>query len=90
MHETVNFQAFEPKIDLHGFKVEEGLEHLERFLDQAMLKDEGEVSVIHGHGGGLLKNAVRNYLKTSPYVENYRAGYPWEGGDGVTIVTIRK
>lgn len=80
---------FEPRIDLHGSRVEEGLELLDRFLDRAMLYDEREVSVIHGHGSGLLKNAVRAYLKKSPYVARFRLGDPWEGGDAVTVVTIK-
>jgi len=81
--------SFEPRIDLHGERVEEALERLERFLDRAMLSDERDLSVIHGHGSGLLKAAVRVYLKGSPYVSDYRPGDPWEGGDAVTIVSLR-
>lgn len=81
---------FEPKIDLHGHRVEEGLALLDRFLDRAMLSDESEVSIVHGHGSGRLKHAVRAYLKKSPYVAAFHPGNPWEGGDAVTIVTIKK
>ena len=84
----MQFGDFEAKIDLHGERVEEGLERLERFLDQAILSIENEVTVIHGHGSGRLKHAVRHYLRRSPYVSKYRPGDPWEGGDGVTIVTL--
>jgi len=83
------FGDFEAKIDLHGERVEEGLERLERFLDQAMLSIENEVTIIHGHGSGRLKQAVRHYLKHSPYVGQSRPGEPWEGGDGVTIVRLK-
>lgn len=85
----MNFEGFEATIDLHGERIEEGIERLERFLDQAMLSSENEVKVIHGHGGGRLKSAIRAYLNRSPYVAASHPGEPWEGGDGVTIVTLK-
>lgn len=83
------FAGFESTIDLHGLPVEDGIEQLERFLDQALLHGESEVKVIHGHGSGRLKNAVRSYLKNSPYAASFHPGQPWEGSDGVTIVILK-
>ncbi len=79
---------FIPKIDLHGHTVEDALELLDRFLDQAVLSAEMEVTVIHGHGSGKLKNAVRHHLITSPYVAAHHAGGLWDGGDAVTVVIL--
>ncbi len=76
------------KLDLHAQRVEEALEQVERFLDQATVLGEYQVIVIHGHGTGKLKIAVRDYLANSPYVDSFHAGNPWEGGDGVTVVTL--
>ncbi|HXK66207.1 MAG TPA: Smr/MutS family protein, partial [Spirochaetota bacterium] len=45
--------------------------------------------VIHGHGTGSLKKAVRDYVKHSFYAKNFRPGEPEEGGDGVTIIQLR-
>lgn len=84
------FNGFEATIDLHGLLVEEGIEKLDRFLDQALLVGESEVKVIHGHGSGRLKNAVRAYLKRSPYADAAHPGEPWEGGEAVTIVTLKR
>jgi len=78
------------KLDLHAEHVEEALDRVSRFLDEAALRNEPEVLIIHGHGKGLLKKAVRDYLLTSPYVSGFRAGYPAEGGDGATLVTLRE
>jgi DNA mismatch repair protein MutS2 len=45
--------------------------------------------IIHGHGTGRLKASLREYLKTSAYVEEFRAGGRSEGGDGVTVAKLR-
>jgi len=87
---TDYFNGFEAVIDLHGLRIEEGIEQLERFLDQALLHGESEVKVIHGHGSGRLKSAVRAYLKKSPYAAASHTGEPWEGGEAVTIVTLKR
>ena len=69
-------------------RVDEALDILEKRLDMASLKNIREITVIHGHGTGALKSAVRAYLGDSPYVAKYRAGEQNEGGDGISIVDI--
>ena len=76
------------KLDLRGFTVEDALDELEAYLDKASLVNLTPVQIIHGHGTGALKSAVRDFLSTSPYVAKYRAGENAEGGDGVSIVDI--
>lgn len=78
----------ESEIDLHGERVEEALERLERFLDGAILTDIREVRIIHGQGTGKLKKAIRAYLASSPYVVQFRPGDLLEGGDRVTFATL--
>ena len=75
-------------LDLRGQKVEEALDNLENYLDKASLANLACVTIIHGHGTGALKSAVRDFLNTSPYVAKYRAGEDSEGGDGVSVVDI--
>jgi DNA mismatch repair protein MutS2 len=45
--------------------------------------------VIHGHGTGALRNAVRQHLKAHRAIETFRAGEQNEGGDGVTVAFLR-
>lgn len=75
-------------LDLRGYRVEEALDELEAYLDKASLVNLTPVTVIHGHGTGALKQCVRDFLSSSPYVCKYRAGEHSEGGDGVSIVDI--
>lgn len=92
----VNLEKFElrraevsNRLDLRGKTVEDSLDALELFLDQASLAGFAEVSVIHGHGTGALKSAVRDFLKTSPYVKTFRPGSDGEGGDGISVIDLR-
>ena len=77
------------KLDLRGQRVEEALDELEGYLDKASLVNLSPVYIIHGHGTGALKSAVRNFIATSPYVAKYRVGEDTEGGDGVSVVDIK-
>ena len=75
-------------LDLRGYRVEEALDELEQYLDKASLANLTPVYIIHGHGTGALKSAIRNFISTSPYVAKYRVGEDAEGGDGVSVVDI--
>ena len=75
-------------LDLRGYKVEDALDSLEFYLDKASLANLACVTIIHGHGTGALKSAVRDFLSTSPYVAKFRPGEDSEGGDGVSVVDI--
>jgi len=74
---------------LIGSRVEEGLEQLDRFLDEASVAGLGEVRIVHGHGTGRLRKAVRRFLTEHVHVRRHRPGRPQEGGDGATVATLR-
>ncbi len=76
-------------LDLRGQRVEEALDELESYLDKASLANLSPVYIIHGHGTGALKSAVRDFISTSPYVAKFRAGEDSEGGDGVSVIDIK-
>ena len=86
---TLKKYTVSARLDLRGFRVEDALDSLELYLDEVSLASLNEVIVIHGHGTGALKQAVREYLSISPYVKSYRPGNDSEGGDGVCVVYIK-
>ena len=75
--------------DLHGMRVEEALTATEALLDQAMVNHLLSVRIIHGHGSGALREAVRKLLNTHPQVARYRFGQPYEGGLACTVVELK-
>ncbi len=76
------------KLDLHGKRVEEALELLERYLDRAVAAGYHFVYVVHGRGTGALKSAIHMMLSKDPRVASFRPASPDEGGDGITIVYL--
>jgi DNA mismatch repair protein MutS2 len=75
-------------LDVRGARVEEALELLDRYLNDAAMASAGRVTVVHGHGSGALRDAVRATLSGHPLVRQWRPGDRGEGGDGATIVEL--
>ena len=76
-------------INLLGMRVEEAIGELEPFLNHAALDRIAELRIVHGKGTGALMKGVRSYLDGHPLVAAIRTGERFEGGDGVTVVTMR-
>ncbi len=78
----------ENTLDLRGERVEEALLQLDGFLDRLLGEGEPAGFVLHGHGTGALKDAVRAHLAQSAYVERARAADADDGGDAFTVFWI--
>ncbi len=77
------------KIDIRGQTAEEAIREVDRALNRAVLDGVSEIYIIHGVGKGVLKAEVRRFLERHPLVDSYRSGTAEEGGDGVTVVTLK-
>lgn len=77
------------RLNLVGLRVDDALGRIEPFLNHASLAGIGELTIIHGIGTGALMKGVRDFLANHPLVRELRAGEQIEGGNGVTIVTLR-
>ena len=79
-------RAVASSLDVRGARVEEALEMLDQYVDQASVAGVSKVTVIHGHGSGALRDALRAQLSGHALVKSWRPGERGEGGDGATIV----
>lgn len=78
-----------PEIALLGQTVEEALQNLDKYLDDAVLAGITSVRIVHGKGTGALRAAVAQMLKRDPRVRTYRLGAYGEGDSGVTLAELK-
>jgi len=81
--------SVKPELDLRGERVEPALSQLDQYLDQALLANYREVTIIHGHGTGAMRSAVQEALDKHSRVKNYKAAPANQGGNGATIVSFK-
>jgi DNA mismatch repair protein MutS2 len=82
-------RTLDTTVDVRGHRVDEAIHQVDRFLDESLLVGRDAIFVIHGHGTGALRAAVRTHLQAHRAVDKYRAGEQSEGGDGVTVAFLR-
>ena len=93
VHVTVtsaNTDEMRMEINLIGRTVDEATEELEKYLDHAFLAGLPRVRIIHGHGAGILRRGVREFLKGHPHVATIAEAPQNEGGQGATLVELRQ
>ncbi len=85
----VSFAPFPMELNLIGLHVDEALDELSHYIDQAVYHNVKNVRIIHGMGTGALRNAVWSDLKKHPQVKHLSAGGPSDGGLGATLVELK-
>lgn len=69
-----------PNIDLRGMTLDEALNELDKYIDDALLSGLSEFTIIHGMGTYVLKNGIREYLRKHSHVKKYEDDLPSLGG----------
>jgi DNA mismatch repair protein MutS2 len=77
------------ELNVIGARVEEAIDRLEKFLDQAVVGEVRELRVVHGHGTGQLRRGIAAFLKQHPLVERFETAPERQGGGGATIVVLK-
>jgi DNA mismatch repair protein MutS2 len=85
----VPLKAQDTTLDLRGQRVEAALLEVDSFLDELLRRQELGGYVLHGHGTGAMKTAVRQHLHGHPCVAQSRPAERDEGGDAFTVVWLR-
>jgi DNA mismatch repair protein MutS2 len=75
-------------LDLRGKRAHEVEALLDTYLNDASLANLAEARIVHGFGGGTVRDIVRGFLPGHPLVRSFRSGRREEGGDGVTVVSL--
>jgi DNA mismatch repair protein MutS2 len=77
---------FKPAIDVRGERVDEAIDHINHFIDEALMVGAGEVKILHGKGTGALKEEIRKILRTIGGIRSIEDEHVEHGGAGVTVV----
>jgi DNA mismatch repair protein MutS2 len=75
--------------DVRGLRVDDAIGMVDAFLDRILGAENTSGFVLHGHGTGALKQAIRDHLRQSPYIRRSRAADPEDGGDAFTVFWLR-
>ena len=84
----MSYPTISHELHLRRLTVDEALERLKHYLQDAHVASIPRVRVIHGKGTGTLREAVWEFLSAHPLVKAYYMAAPFEGDGGVTIVEL--
>ncbi len=80
--------SFSPELDVRGERLNDAVEKVTRYIDDAVMLGMSNVRIIHGKGTGVLRDELQKLIRTIPGVANVRDEHIQFGGTGVTIVTF--
>jgi DNA mismatch repair protein MutS2 len=86
--EEALIQTRDNTCDLRGLRVDDAVAMATTFLDRALGEGQRAVFLLHGHGTGALREAIREELGRTRYVTRFRSAEGDQGGDGVTVVWL--
>ena len=79
---------FKQQIDVRGMRADEALQAVSYYIEDAIMLDAGTVRILHGTGTGVLRQVIREYLRTVPQVKTFRDEHVDFGGAGITVVEV--
>ncbi|MBP5322871.1 MAG: Smr/MutS family protein [Bacteroidaceae bacterium] len=79
---------FKQDIDVRGMRGVEAVQAVTFFIDDAILLGVKRVRILHGTGNGILRNLIREYLRTNGGVQSFRDEHVQLGGAGITVVDL--
>lgn len=86
MHEKkINFKQ---EIDVRGMRGDEALQAVTYFIDDAIQVGAGRVRILHGTGTGILRQLIRDYLRSIPGIHHFQDEHVQFGGAGITVVEL--
>lgn len=83
-------QTVSASLNVVGKNLDDALMDVEKYIDDVYIAGLEKVTIIHGRGEGILKRGIRDMLKKNKLVASCEAGVYNEGGEGVTVVKMKK
>ncbi len=83
--EDINFFG---QLDVRGKRAEDALYEVTRYIDDAIVNQTRQLKILHGTGNGILRQIIRDYLRTHELVKNYKDERIEAGGAGITLVEL--
>ncbi len=83
-------QSISTELDIRGERVDDALNYVDKYLDDAVVTGLNQVTIIHGKGTGNLRKAIHFHLEGHTLVSEYRIGNRQEGGEGVTVIKLNQ
>jgi DNA mismatch repair protein MutS2 len=80
--------TFKSEIDIRGKRAEEAISIIQEFIDEAIMFNVSQLRILHGKGNGILKEIIRNYLKTEPAIVSFKDEHVDFGGAGITVINL--
>jgi DNA mismatch repair protein MutS2 len=77
------------ELNVIGCTVDQAVDRVAKFLDDALVTDVREIRIVHGHGTGALRRGLESFLKGHPLVMKFVTAPPNQGGGGATIVELK-
>lgn len=81
---------FKMELDVRGQRVNEALDNVMHYIDDAIMLNVSSVRIIHGKGTGALRDEIQKFLRATPGVVSAKDESVQLGGSGVTVVTFDK
>ncbi len=91
-HRRMNLEraaTIRPEINVIGLTVDEAISKIDKYMDDALLSNLSQITIIHGKGTGALRKGIHEYLRKQTHVAEFRNGEFGEGDMGVTIVELQ-
>ena len=76
-------------LDVRGKRTEEAIHTVSKYMDEVIISQVSEVKILHGTGNGILRQFIRDYLKTVDFVVSFKDEKIEAGGSGITVVNLK-
>ena len=82
-------KSIKPEVNVIGKNLDEALDIVEKYIDDAYLAGLKSVQIVHGRGEGILRNGIRDALRSNKHIKNMKSAPYHEGGEGCTVVEFK-